>query len=99
MSNPVVEEILSIENFLGKERVEDLKDFVVEKLKENFEDSINNNWVVVPNSFNEFWDSIFKKAYKNIMKEYENKLSDAMVKRMESYIKKEVINITEDDSK
>ena len=95
MSTPI-EEIKSIEEFLGKERIEDLKDFILEKLKENFEESINNHYVVFPQYFTDLFDDVFDKVSKDITRTYKRQLTEAAKLNIEKQI--DNLKLSADDS-
>ena len=77
----------AINEFLGKERLDDLKDFVVEQLKDNLEESIKYRWVVLPTAFGEMWDEMVCDVEKKMIKKYKKVLEEAVSVKVEEFIK------------
>ena len=86
--NDISTDIKTIKDFLGDERIECLKDYVVEKLQDNLEESIDDRYLVFPNDFTELWDELFESCKKEIIKRYKKTLTDVMSEKVEEYISK-----------
>ena len=84
-----MDSIKDIADFLGKERIDDLKDFVLEQLKENLEDSIQHYWVVFPDNFNSMWEEILADVKKDLKKKYKTAITEVMSKKIDEWIAKE----------
>ena len=86
MAPDINETINTIADFLGKERTDELKDYILEHLKENIYESINDHWMVLPTNFDEMIEEMFEASKNSIMKTYKKTLTEAMNKKVEEYI-------------
>lgn len=76
----------SIKDFLGEKRIDALKDYVLESLKENLDESIHNNYVAAPDSFDELMEEMIDECGKEIKKKYKKHVSKAMGEKVEWFI-------------
>ncbi len=77
----------SISDFLGDERIDRLKDYIVNSLENNLSESIRANWVVLPTEVTELWDDMLCDITEKLVKKYRKKLELALSEKVESYIK------------
>ena len=86
MAPEINETINTVADFLGKERTDELKDYVLEHLKENLYQSINDHWMVFPTDFDEMFEELFEASKNSIMKTYKKTLTEEIGKKVEEYI-------------
>ena len=86
MESEIAETINTVADFLGKERTDELKDYIVEQLKENLYQSINDHWIVFPTHFNEMFEEMFDSCKNSLMKTYKKTLTEAMSEKVEEYL-------------
>lgn len=73
MSNPT-NKLQTIAEFLGEERVDDLKDYVLAELKSDFSASIKEYYVVAPSEFKDAWNEMLTDVAKSITKKYKGEI-------------------------
>ena len=78
--------VKSVIDFLGEKRIEKLKDYVVDSLCENLQDSIDEHWLVIPDIFDEVWDDLFEECKATIKKKYKKIITDEISKRIDLVI-------------
>lgn len=86
MNKATINDIMSIADFLGEERMEKLKDFIVEKLMKNIDGSINQRWFVLPDEFQNTMYELAEQCREQIIKKYRKKLTDAAEQRVNEMI-------------
>lgn len=89
MTEGVNKTLETISEFLGEERIEKLKDYVLQSLMDNLQESIEQHYVVFPSDFDEMWESLFDDCKKEIKKKYKKDITDAMSERIDKWIKEE----------
>ena len=86
MAPDIDQTINTVADFLGKERIDELKDYIVEHLKENLYQSINDHWMIFPDHFDEMFEEMFESCKNSLMKTYKKTLTEAMSKKVEEYL-------------
>lgn len=78
----------TIADFLGEERVGKLKDYVTQQLMENLNESIRDEWIILPTDFEKFWDEIFNELKESWRKKYKKAITVAMNEKLDEYMNK-----------
>lgn len=84
--NNLADKLNTIANFLGEERVDKLKDYVTQQLMENLNESIRDEWIVLPSDFEMFWDEVFDELKESLRKKYKKVMTVAMNEKLDEYI-------------
>ena len=94
MSNPI-DKLQTIAEFLGKERIDDLKDYVLAELKSDFHESIHTNYVVAPSEFCDAWNEMLADVSKSITKKYKGEIKTIVEKEVEDKLAKLKMEVEE----
>lgn len=86
--NNLADKLNTIANFLGEERVDKLKDYVTQQLMENLNESIRDEWIVLPSDFEMFWDEVFDELKESLRKKYKKVMTVAINEKLDEYINK-----------
>lgn len=86
--NNLADKLNTIANFLGEERVDKLKDYVTQQLMENLNESIRDEWIVLPTDFEMFWDEVFDELKESLRKKYKKVMTVAINEKLDEYINK-----------
>lgn len=86
--NNLADKLNTIANFLGEERVDKLKDYVTQQLMENLNESIRDEWIVLPTDFEMFWDEVFDELKESLRKKYKKVMTIAMNEKLDEYMNK-----------
>ena len=84
MSNPCAEEIKRIADFLGDERIERLKDTVIEMLIDNCKESINEYYLFA--DFTQFVDELQESVSAELKKKYKKVMTEQLSKKIDEYL-------------
>lgn len=84
--NNLADKLNTIANFLGEERVDKLKDYVTQQLMENLNESIRDEWIVLPTDFEMFWDEVFDELKESFRKKYKKVMTVAINEKLDEYI-------------
>lgn len=84
--NNLADKLNTIANFLGEERVDKLKDYVTQQLMENLNESIRDEWIVLPTDFEMFWDEVFDELKESLRKKYKKVMTVAINEKLDEYI-------------
>lgn len=86
--NNLAGKLNTIADFLGEERVDKLKDYVTQQLMENLNESIRDEWIVLPTDFEMFWDEVFDELKESLRKKYKKVMTVAMNEKLDEYMNK-----------
>ena len=74
--------VKNVMDFLGEENLDKIRETMTDALIDNLTESIDKNWIVLPDTFQEMWNEVAEE----VMKKYRKKLKDAMCEQVEQMI-------------
>lgn len=77
-----IENVKTVIDFLGEKNADKIRDALTDAIIENLEESVQNNWIVLPTTFNEMYGDICEE----VMRKYRKKLKDKMCEEVEKFI-------------
>ena len=75
-------EVKSILDFLGEENVDKIRAVMTDAIIDNLQESIDQNWVVLPSTFCVFYEDVANE----VCKKYKNQLKDEMCNAIEQML-------------
>ena len=78
--------IQTIADFLWQERTDKLKDFVLNSLTANIEESIHNHWLVLPSTVDDLWNDMIDEIRDELYAKYKSKVKKCMQAELEEFI-------------
>ena len=79
-----LENVKSVLDFLGEENVDKIRQELTEAIIDNLNESIEQHWVVLPETFAVMWDGLAEEVFNK----YKPKIKKAMGENIESMLKR-----------
>ena len=86
-----IEHVGKIIDFLVEENIEKIKTTMTDDLIDNLHESIDTEWIVMPDEVALMWNEMLKKCVKAALKKYQDRITEAI----ESWIEYMIAEITE----
>ena len=79
-----LENVKTVLDFLGEENVDKIRQAMTDALIDNLNESIEQEWIVLPETFSVMWDGLAEEVFNK----YKPKIKKAMGENIESMLKR-----------